>query len=336
MFDSARHSHSRALLALRPRARGPRVLWVPSKARCPRQGPCRRLPVPPALPPGDPVLRVAAVASGWARPPHRLLLRLLEPTAGRIVFDGEVLTDLSRAELQKRRARTQIVFQDPFASLNSRRSVGAILGEPLLIHRQAPLQSRQQRVADHFALVGLPAEAATRYPHEFSGGQRQPIAIARALALSPDFIVCDEAVSSLDVSVQAQIIALLKDLQRDLGLTYLFISHNLAVVRHISNRLAVMDAGRIVEIGETDAVFARPRHPYTRLLIASLPVEHPSLRRPRGVQADEATEDAVGARGCAFAARCPHADRICRAKRPPLRHVAEGWSVACHHAETTG
>ncbi len=266
----------------------------------------------------------------------RLLLRLLEPTAGRIVFDGEELTDLPRAELRRRRARMQIVFQDPFASLNPRMSVGAILGEPLLIHRRDPWRKRQERVADLLARVGLPAEAATRYPHEFSGGQRQRIAIARALALSPDFIVCDEAVSSLDVSVQAQIITLLEDLQRDLGLTYLFISHNLAVVRHISNRLAVMYAGRIVEIGETDAVFARPRHPYTRLLIASLPVEHPSLRRPRGVQADEATEDAVGACGCAFAARCPHVDRVCRSERPPLRRVAEGWSVACHHAETTG
>ncbi|MCS6853342.1 MAG: ATP-binding cassette domain-containing protein [Elioraea sp.] len=263
----------------------------------------------------------------------RLLLRLIEPTAGRITFAGEELTGLPSAELRRRRARMQIVFQDPFASLNPRMTVGAILNEPLLIHRRDPPLKRRERVVELLARVGLPAEAAMRYPHEFSGGQRQRIAIARALALSPDFIVCDEAVSSLDVSVQAQIIALLKDLQRDLGLTYLFISHNLAVVRHISDRLAVMYGGRIVELGETDAVFTKPRHPYTRLLIASLPAEHPRLRRPRGLASDEVS-DGVAALGCAFSPRCPHASGLCRAERPPLRELAEGWSVACHHAET--
>jgi len=208
----------------------------------------------------------------------RLFLRLIEPTDGAILHKGTDLTDLGRRELRVRRRDLQIIFQDPFGSLNPRKTVGAIIAEAYAIHRLGSRAERARWLGETLDLVALPREAAHRYPHEFSGGQRQRIGIARALALKPEFVVCDEAVSALDVSVQSQIINLMQDLQQGLGLTYLFISHNLAVVRHISTRIAVMYLGRIVELAEADALFARPAHPYTRALLSAVPVPHPDRR----------------------------------------------------------
>ena len=211
----------------------------------------------------------------------RLFLRLLEPTSGAILHKGIDLTSLRRKELRVQRRDLQIIFQDPFGSLNPRKTVGAIIAEAYAIHGLGTRAERVRWVAETLDLVSLPRAAAQRYPHEFSGGQRQRIGIARALALKPEFIVCDEAVSALDVSVQSQIINLMQDLQQELGLTYLFISHNLAVVRHISTRIAVMYLGRIVELADADALFARPVHPYTRALLSAVPVSHPDLPRHR-------------------------------------------------------
>jgi ABC-type oligopeptide transport system ATPase subunit len=208
----------------------------------------------------------------------RLFLRLIEPTAGTILHKGSDLTVLDRRALRQRRRDVQIIFQDPFGSLNPRRTVGAIIAEAYTIHRLGTRSERTRWVAEMLDLVALPRDAARRYPHEFSGGQRQRIGIARALALRPEFVVCDEAVSALDVSVQSQIINLMQDLQQELGLTYLFISHNLAVVRHISARIAVMYLGRIVELTDADTLFARPAHPYTRALLSAVPVSIPTSR----------------------------------------------------------
>ena len=211
----------------------------------------------------------------------RLLLRLIEPTAGSVLFKGRDLTELSRAELRRSRRQMQIIFQDPYGSLNPRMTIGDAIAEAYVIHGIGDRVTRQRSVLEMLDLVRLPRSAATRYPHEFSGGQRQRIGIARALALKPSFVVCDEAVSALDVSVQAQIINLLQDLQRELKLTYLFISHNLSVVRHISDRVAVMYLGRIVEIADVDALFTRPTHPYTQALLSAIPRSHPDEPRHR-------------------------------------------------------
>jgi oligopeptide/dipeptide ABC transporter ATP-binding protein len=259
----------------------------------------------------------------------RLFLRLIEPTGGAILHKGTDLTSLRRGALRVRRRDLQIIFQDPFGSLNPRKTVGAIIAEAYAIHGLGDRTERARWVAETLDLVALPRDAARRYPHEFSGGQRQRIGIARALALKPEFVVCDEAVSALDVSVQSQIINLMQDLQQELGLTYLFISHNLAVVRHISTRIAVMYLGRIVELGEADALFARPLHPYTRALLSAVPVSHPDLPRHRHVLRGDVPSATVVPTGCRFAPRCRFAEARCHEHDPPLTTPADGRAVAC-------
>ncbi|MEQ9814645.1 MAG: ATP-binding cassette domain-containing protein [Azospirillaceae bacterium] len=262
----------------------------------------------------------------------RLLLRLIEPTAGTILHEGTDLTGLNATEMRMRRRALQIIFQDPYGSLNPRLSVGAIIGEAYRIHRIGDARDRARRVAEMLDLVSLPRSAANRFPHEFSGGQRQRIGIARSLALHPNFLVCDEVVSALDVSVQAQIVNLLQDLQRDLGLTYLFISHNLAVVRHISDRIAVMYLGRVVEIATAEALFAEPTHPYTRALLSAVPPAHPRAPRRRHQLKGDVPDPIAIPAGCRFVTRCPHAEGRCRTLDPPLAPLADGRLVACHLA----
>jgi oligopeptide/dipeptide ABC transporter ATP-binding protein len=259
----------------------------------------------------------------------RLFLRLIEPTAGSVMHKGTELTRLGHRALRQRRRDLQIIFQDPFGSLNPRKTVGAAIAEAYTIHRLGSRTERMRWVAEILNLVALPRDAVNRYPHEFSGGQRQRIGIARALALRPEFVVCDEAVSALDVSVQSQIINLMQDLQQELGLTYLFISHNLAVVRHISSRIAVMYLGRIVEIADADALFARPTHPYTRALLSAVPVSHPDQPRHRHVLPGDVPSAIGVTKGCRFAPRCRYAEARCREDDPPLTVLQDGHSVAC-------
>jgi oligopeptide/dipeptide ABC transporter ATP-binding protein len=260
----------------------------------------------------------------------RLLLRLIEPTAGRILYSGQDIVPLGRSALRARRRNFQIIFQDPFGSLNPRMTVGQTLAEPFAIHRIGKREDRALRVEELLELVRLPRSAATRYPHEFSGGQRQRIGIARALALRPSFLVCDEAVSALDVSVQAQIVNLLQDLQSELGLTYLFISHNLAVVRHISSRIAVMYLGRIVEVANSDELFTAPAHPYTQALLSAIPPSHPDERRLRHRLTGDLPSADLIPRGCRFTSRCPYAVERCQMDDPALGATADGRLVACH------
>ena len=262
----------------------------------------------------------------------RLLLRLIEPTAGSVLFKGRDLTELSRAELRRSRRQMQIIFQDPYGSLNPRMTIGDAIAEAYVIHGIGDRATRQRSVLEMLDLVRLPRSAATRYPHEFSGGQRQRIGIARALALKPSFVVCDEAVSALDVSVQAQIINLLQDLQRELKLTYLFISHNLSVVRHISDRVAVMYLGRIVEIADVDALFTRPTHPYTQALLSAIPRSHPDEPRHRHPLAGDLPSALAVPDGCRFASRCPFVQDHCRHVDPPLSPMSDHRLVACHRA----
>ena len=258
----------------------------------------------------------------------RLALRLIEPSEGAIRFEGQDITELGGAALRRLRRRMQIVFQDPFASLNPRMRVSEILEEPLILHRIGDAQARRARVAELLALVGLAPLHAGRYPHEFSGGQRQRIGIARALAVEPSLIVLDEPVSALDVSIQAQVVNLLKDLQARLGLSYLFIAHDLAVVKHMADRVAVMHLGRIVEIADKSALFDAPRHPYTRLLLSAIPRPDPQRRR-EAVPAGELPSPLAPPSGCHFHPRCPFASDRCRSETPALKH-----GVACHHADT--
>ena len=259
----------------------------------------------------------------------RAILRLIEPSAGTVRFDGQDFTALRGAALKAARARAQIIFQDPFGSLNPRHSVGHILAEPLIVHGRGDRAARAARVAELLALVGLPPDAAARYPHEFSGGQRQRIAIARALALDPALIVADEAVSALDVSIQSQIINLIAGLRRRFGLSILFISHDLSVIRHVSDRIAVMYLGRIVETGPAAQVMEAPRHPYTQALLSAIP--RPGVARTaRTVLQGEVPDPANPPAGCAFHTRCPLAQAQCRAERPPLTPRADQGEVACH------
>jgi oligopeptide/dipeptide ABC transporter ATP-binding protein len=260
----------------------------------------------------------------------RALLRVIEPAAGRIEFDGTDLTRLRGRQLRRTRAELQMVFQDPFGSLNPRRRIADIVAEPLLRARGATRAEAAKAVAELLDLVGLGAEAGARRPHEFSGGQRQRIGIARALASSPQFVVADEAVSALDVSIQAQVLNLLSDLVRDRGLTMLFISHDLGVVRHIADRIAVMYLGQIIEVASRDAFFAAPAHPYSRALLSSVPVLRLGVAREQQVLEGELPDPANPPEGCLFRTRCPIATERCRTSAPELREIAPGRSVRCH------
>jgi peptide/nickel transport system ATP-binding protein len=266
----------------------------------------------------------------------RAILRLYEPTGGAIRFDGQDITKLKEGELRPLRRRMQMVFQDPFASLNPRHSVGRIIGEPLRAHGLATRRGAGLRVRELLQIVGLPADAATRFPHEFSGGQRQRIGVARALAVNPDFIVADEPVSALDVSIQAQIINLLETLQDEFDLTYLFIAHDLAVVRHISDRIAVMYLGTIVEISPADELYTMPLHPYTIALLSAVPIPDPEVEKKRVpiLLPGDLPSPANPPSACRFHTRCPFVQPTrCRDDVPPLRTLASGHLVACHWAE---
>jgi len=260
----------------------------------------------------------------------RLALRLMEPTSGAIHLDGRNLASLSGAELRRVRAGAQLIFQDPYGSLNPRMTVGEMLAEPLLLHTDLSPGDRRARVSDLLHTVGLRAEHAQRYPHEFSGGQRQRIAIARALAVEPKLIVCDEPVSALDVSIRSQILNLLKDLQQRLGLAYIFISHDLAVVKHIAARVAVMYLGRIVESGEAKQIFAEPRHAYTQALLSAVPVPSAAGRRVRTLLPGDPPSPLDPPTGCHLHPRCAHAQDICRRSRPELAAEDDAHATACH------
>jgi len=264
----------------------------------------------------------------------RAVIRLVEPTAGQIIFEGTDLADLKGPALRAQRRKFQMIFQDPYASLNPRARVENIIGEALDIHRLTPTAAaRRQRVERLLQDVGLDSSHAQRYPHEFSGGQRQRIGIARALAVEPKLIVCDEPVSALDVSVQAQIVNLLRDLQQVHGIAYLFVAHDLAVVRHISRRILVMYLGRIVEAGEARALCQSPRHPYTQALISAVPVVDPQSKRQRIILGGDVPSPINPPVGCPFHPRCPAAEARCKTEVPALREVAPGRQVACHLAQ---
>jgi peptide/nickel transport system ATP-binding protein len=266
----------------------------------------------------------------------RAILRLYEPTGGRIVFDGRDITHLGDDALRPLRREMQMVFQDPFASLNPRHSIGRIVGEPIRAHNLGKRSNVAGRVRELLEIVGLPADAMGRYPHEFSGGQRQRIGVARALALQPEFIVADEPVSALDVSIQAQILNLLESLQDDFKLTYLFIAHDLAVVRHISDRIAVMYLGSVVEVSPSDDLYTNPLHPYTISLLSAVPIPDPIVERQREaiLLSGDLPSPANPPSGCRFHTRCPYVQPTrCRDDPPPLRTLAPEHTVACHWAE---
>jgi peptide/nickel transport system ATP-binding protein len=266
----------------------------------------------------------------------RTILRLYEPTGGKVVFDGVDITNLGENELRPLRRRMQMIFQDPYASLNPRHSVGRIVAEPLRVHGLSGRKESGKRVRELLEIVGLPVDAVSRYPHEFSGGQRQRIGLARSLALNPDFIVCDEPVSALDVSIQAQIINLLENLQSDFELTYLFIAHDLAVVRHISDRIAVMYLGKIVEISAAAHLYDEPLHPYTISLLSAVPIPDPVVERERKtiLLAGDVPSPANPPSGCRFHTRCPYVQPTrCHDEEPALRRLAPGHVAACHWAE---
>ena len=262
----------------------------------------------------------------------RTILRLYPPTAGRVLFDGIDVQTLRGKALRRARRRMQMIFQDPYASLNPRMNVGAIVGAPLAIHGEARGREKEERVAELLRLVGLNPGLANRYPHEFSGGQRQRIGVARALALSPDFIVCDEPIAALDVSIQAQVINLLQDLQEQFGLTYLFIAHDLSMVRHISNRVAVMYLGKIVELTGRENLYANPLHPYTQALLSAVPIPDPVTEqsRVRIILPGDVPSPAHPPQGCVFNTRCPVAYEPCFEVPPEYREVQPGHWVACH------
>ncbi len=260
----------------------------------------------------------------------RAVLRLVEPTSGSIKVEGTEITKLSKAELRPYRRQMQIIFQDPFSSLNPRMTAGDIVGEPLLVHGVANTKARNEQVAALFARVGLRTAQMSNFPHQFSGGQRQRIGIARALALGPKLIVGDEPVSALDVSIQAQVINLLMDLQRERQLSYLFISHNLAVVEHISHQIAVMYLGRIVEYADTRSIFTRAQHPYTEALLSAVPVPDPAIKRQKRVLQGDVPSPVKPPPGCHFHTRCPYAVDRCKVESPPLREIAPGHHVSCH------
>jgi len=270
----------------------------------------------------------------------RALIRLREPTAGTVMFDGVELMSLKTGPLRRLRRRMQIIFQDPYGSLDPRMTVGSIISEPLETHNLAKGPAKRERVAELLKMVGLDPSYVNRYPHEFSGGQRQRIGVARALAVEPEFIVCDEPISALDVSIQAQVLNLLTDLRDRLGLTYLFIAHDLSVVKHISDRVAVMYLGKIVEIGPPDTIYAAPGHPYTRALLSAVPVPDPvsERRRRRVILTGDVPSPANPPSGCRFHTRCWLYEQLgkpenCRTIDPPLREIGPDQKAACHYAE---
>jgi oligopeptide transport system ATP-binding protein len=260
----------------------------------------------------------------------RLIVKLIEPTAGEILFEDQDISSVAGAALRDLRRNMQIIFQDPYASLNPRMTVGEIIGEPLLIHGIAEGKEIEERVTHLLQTVGMEPFYRTRYPHEFSGGQRQRIGIARALALKPKLIVCDEPVSALDVSIQAQVINLLEDLQAQFKLSYLFIAHDLSVVKHISNRVAVMYLGKIVEAAGTQELFRQPLHPYSEALLSAVPIPDPTIERKQIVLKGDVPSPINPPSGCHFRTRCPYAEGICRAEEPPLLELSSHHWVACH------
>ncbi len=268
----------------------------------------------------------------------RVILRLADATKGSVTFEGREIVGLSRAEMRPLRKEMQIIFQDPYASLNPRMTVGSIVREPLEIHRIATGKDADARVQELLRLVGLQPYHANRYPHEFSGGQRQRIGVARALAVGPKFIVADEPVSALDVSIQAQVINLLQDLQQQLGLTYLFIAHDLSVVRHISNRVAVMYVGKIVEIADRNRLYDNPLHPYTQALLSAIPIPDPDVerRRKRIILTGDIPSPVNPPAGCRFHTRCPVAFDRCKTEVPAFREYEPGHRAACHWVEEHG
>jgi oligopeptide transport system ATP-binding protein len=268
----------------------------------------------------------------------RVVLRLLSATSGSVEFEGRSVLGLGREDVRKLRKEMQIIFQDPYASLNPRMTVGDIVGEPLAIHHIAKGKAAEERVHELLRLVGLQPYHANRFPHEFSGGQRQRIGVARALAVNPKFIVADEPVSALDVSIQAQVINLLQDLQQQLGLTFLFIAHDLSVVRHISTRVAVMYVGKIVELADRDGLYLNPLHPYTQALLSAIPIPDPSVeaRKKRIILTGDIPSPVAPPPGCRFHTRCPIAFDRCKVEVPPFTEYAPGHFAACHWVEEHG
>jgi oligopeptide transport system ATP-binding protein len=265
----------------------------------------------------------------------RVILQLTLATEGRISFEGVELTETQGDDLRKLRPRMQMIFQDPHASLNPRMTVSSIIGEPLTEHNKAKGDERKKRIEELLSLVGLEPKHANRYPHEFSGGQRQRIGIARAIALNPDFIVCDEPIAALDVSIQSQVVNLLEDLQDVLGLTYLFISHDLSMVRHIADRVAVMYLGKIMELADSDTLYVDPKHPYTKALLSAVPVPDPKVeaQRKRVILQGDIPSPANPPPGCPFNTRCPEARERCVTEVPEWRELGTGHWVGCHFAE---
>ena len=262
----------------------------------------------------------------------RTLLQLYRPTSGSVHFEGEDLVDMKGEQLRRQRRKMQMIFQDPYASLNPRMTVGRIIREPLEVHDVGSVKERQDRVHELLRLVGMNPYFVNRYPHEFSGGQRQRIGVARALALNPSFIVCDEPISAFDVSIQAQVVNLLEDLQADLGLTYLFIAHDLSMVRHISTRVAVMYLGKIVELTDRDTLYSDPQHPYTEALLSAVPIPDPEVEeeRERVILEGEVPSPADPPVGCNFNTRCPKVMQVCHEADPEFKEIAPGHWCACH------
>ena len=265
----------------------------------------------------------------------RSILRLIEPTDGKVHFEGEDVTALDKNAMRSLRREMQIIFQDPYASLNPRMTVGSIIGEPLEIHKIARGSEKTERVASLLQKVGLRAEDMRKYPHEFSGGQRQRIGIARALALNPKLIVCDEPVSALDVSIQAQVINLLEDLQEEFGLSYLFIAHNLNVVEHISDRVAVMYLGQIVELASDTDLYNNPQHPYTEALLSAVPIPDPTVTKKRIILQGDVPSPIDPPSGCHFHTRCMYKEKVCEEEAPEFKHIGGGHWVACHFRPRT-
>ncbi len=262
----------------------------------------------------------------------RMIMKLLDITEGKVIFEGQDITDMSDDQIRPLRKEFQMVFQDPYASLNPRLTIKEILEEPLIVHNFNK-DNRSQRVTELLETVGLSRYHADRYPHEFSGGQRQRIGIARALAVNPKLIIADEPVSALDVSIQSQVLNLMKDLQEEYGLTYVFIAHDLSVVEHISDRVGVMYLGRLVELASRDALFGKPLHPYTKALLSAVPIPDPTIRRERIILKGDIPSPANPPSGCTFHTRCPFAQETCKLKVPEFREIESNHYVACHFAE---